>query len=1022
MTTIIPATFLIGNPKGEDHLIALFDGIQFIPGFKQAIPMQEEVKLSTYNRKSLDEDLNDKNLEEEIKNLEKTKNKTIDLNNLQSQCQKFSASSFSYNRFQSKNLQIPGVGVDGAGFDPLIYPQEISAINLIEEVASASAKWNPDRADGDEILRESVKNTCFWQAFDLTQFPIGTPVQVCSAVIQLLSPIKNPMTTSTHVEFVDVMTGKEFIKRRPEIEGLRYFIDGNAFDIENKNILIHGVRDFDNQKFMRFGWNGEFDEKGNKLKYQSGIYLLTNKVGTTITTKKYQLNHGVYKPEDYKLINIELRNDYLKEVICDSPDDNNEKRRGVLLFLFTIFFEYACYIYNFYEEKLISKLNKKTSTELVNQLRIANKKMIGNFILLINYAIIRKFEIKDQNGQYFNAQNFISVQQVDTSGPNVSVQADIKTLTNVINRIHSDKIIRSSKGDKDTIRVFFENDNMYDDTATGFTLDENQFKPDNFPLVFDTNKLIEPIAVGATTETFLSVSYLQSIKRLTEFLLQGNNGEIPKFTLGSNKEERIIAVGAPMQNDEVFQQTFEALESYYTYIKSSKQIYLQYAQLKIDIFRSGFPSDTVIKWFNDFLTKFNIIFNSIRVPQKQNIELLKLIGTIMNEYKKYRKQELKYLGDKTVYENNKKRVIGNKMFDRSREIYRGILSVRAGLSAEMLMTIANYSYNIFVRRTYPAVTSNFIADLNQQRTIFDGEIQLETQKILQRQRLEVNRKFGKGSMQSGQIQPFSGLIGPGNIPQPPPQFLQMFSGMIQPGSMTSFTGSTGSPGMAGRINISLENRLKVENIKFWQDLRTIFNGRTVFLPVVKLNNKNNFDDSEFYLINILSSMIFNKLSAIQISDNGIITRQAIDSRLLNNGYILLSANTTDLSNPNSWRCVNYKNISRLKKTGGVFKDIKKIRGLFFNIIANNLTLTEILNVPIPAGSNTSTALVKYCSNVLKKDLPNCNILISRQQFAKTVQPKMASLSGTSGIDLMSGTAYFEYGPYAQSRNSDIVVR
>jgi hypothetical protein len=235
-------------------------------------------------------------------------------------------------------------------------------------------------------------------------------------------------------------------------------------------------------------------------------------------------------------------------------------------------------------------------------------------------------------------------------------------------------------------------------------------------------------------------------------------------------------------------------------------------------------------------------------------------------------------------------------------------------------------------------------------------------------------------------------------------------------------GSFGALGPAGKVNISLENRLKVENLKFWQDLRTIFNGRTLFLPVVKLNSRNNFDDSEFYLINILSSMIFNKLSAIQISENGVVSRQALDSRVLNNGYILLAANTADLGNPNSWRCVNYQNIAKLKKPNGVFKDIKKIRGLFFNIIANNMTLTEILNVSIPSGSNTSNGLVKYCANVLKKDLPNCNILISRQQFAKTVQPKMRSLTGTMGIDLMSGVAYYEHGPYVQSRNSDIVVR
>jgi hypothetical protein len=1013
---MIPAAYLIGNGNAQNILIALYDGIQFIPGFVQSIPMQDEVKLSSYNRKSLGTDLNDKNLQEEIVNLEKTKDKTIDLNNLQSLYQKFSAISFSYNRIQSKIQLIPGVGVDGAGFHPIISPQEIAAINLIEEVASDNGKWNALPGDGDEILRESVKNTCFWQASNLTQFPIGTPVQVCSAVIQLLSPIKDTMTSSTHVEFVDIMSGSEFIKRRPEIEGLRYFIDGNVMDIENKNRIIRGVRDFENQKFIRFGRNGTIDDRGNELKpKQMKIFLLTENDPTAAdATVQFQLEHQPkYKAEDYKLINLNLRQNYLNKVINDDPGKSRKEMRGVLLFLFTIFFEYACYIYNLYEEKLISKLNKKTSTELVNQLRKANTMMIGNFILLINYSLIRKFEIKDENGEYYNAQTFISVQQVAEHNSILPSPTE-KSLTNVIKRIHSDKIKKSAKPNSDTIRVFFENPNMYEEDK--FQIDETQFKPDNFPIVFDTNKLVEPISSGTTTsETFLDVSYSQSIKRLTEFLLQGNNGEIPKIIHETSKDEIIIAVGAPMQNDEVFQKTFEALQAYYAYIKSSKQVYLQFAQLKIDIFRSGFPSDTILKWFKDFSTKFNIIFTSSMIPQKQKIELSKLIMTILNDYKKYRKQELTYLSDRTSYEINAKRSIGNRMADLSRETYRGILSVRAGLSAEMLITISILSYDIFVTRT-PGTSSSFKTDLINQRDIFDAEIKGETQKILQRQQLEINRKFGKGSLQLGQ---FTGLIGPGNIPQPPPQFVQMFAGIFQPGSIPA---SMGTSGAAGKVNISLENRLKVENLKFWQDLRTVFSGRTLFLPVVKLNSKNNFDDNEFYLINILSSMIFNKLSAIQISENGVVSRQALDSRVLNNGYILLTTTPAELGNPNSWRCVNYKNIAKLKKTGGVFKDIKKIRGLFFNIIANNLTLTEILNVSIPSGSNTSNGLVKYCANVLKKDLPNCNVLISRQQFAKTVQPKMGSLTGTIGIDLMSGVAYYEHGPYVQSRNSDIVVR
>jgi hypothetical protein len=1016
-STMVPAKYLIEDSNAKNILISLIDGFQLIPGVIQSIPMQDEVKLSSYNRISLDADLNDKNLEEEIKKLVTTEDKTIDLNNLQGLYQKFSANSFSYNRNQSKRQIIQGVGVDGAGLHPIDNPKEERAINLIEEVASDSGKWNAMPGDGDEILKESVKNTCFWQACNISQFPIGTPVEVCSAVIELLSPISDTRTASTHVEFKDVMTGKEFIDRRREITGLRYFLDGNVPDIANKNTIIKGIRDFETQRFIRFGRNGMINDRGATLAKKFEIYLVTDvdtasspmiiksaPSGTTLNgVVKFQFDDGAI---DYKLIGKSLRDNYLIPVITEAPSTDKKFLRGILLFLFTIFFEYACYIYNLYEEKLISKLDKKTSSELIGKLRKSNNMMIGNFILLINYSLIRKFEIKDSNSQYFNAQGFISVQQVKDSGD--PLPAEKKSLTNVIKRIHSDKIL-TDKGSENTIRVFFENTEMYGDS---FQIDENQFKPENFPIVFDTNKLLEPIVSGATTaETFLDVNYRQTIQRLTEFLLQGNKGIIPIITHEKSKEKIVIAVGAPMQNDDFFQETFEALASYYKYIKISKQVYLQFAKLKIDIFRSGFPSDQIIKWNNENLSKFNIIFTSYKFPQKQQIELLKMISYILNEYKKYRKQELKYLAGKSALNKN-----GNRMADRSRELYNGLISVRAGLAAEMIYTIAKLSYQIFESRaTYP-ISSQFITDLDNQRNIFDTEIQVEASKIMQKQKLQINSKLGKGSLQTGQ---FTGLIGPGNIPQPPPQFAQMFTGILQPGSIPT---SMGSPGVVGKVNLSLENRLKVENLQFWQDLRTIFNGRTLFLPVVKLNSKNNFDDSEFYLINILSSMIFNKLSAIQISENGVISRQAIDSRLLNNGYILLSANTADLSNPNSWRCVNYANISKLKRQNGVFKDIKKIRGLFFNIIANNLTLTEILNVSIPSGSNTSNGLVKYCANVLKKDLPNCNILISRQQFAKTVQNKMVSLKGTAGIDLMSGTAYFEHGPYAQLRNSNIIVR
>lgn len=1018
---MVPATLLIGNASAQTNLRELLDGYQLIPSVIQSIPMQNEIKLSSYNRILLDTDLNEKNLKEEIEKLEITKDKSIDLSDLQGLYQKFSANSFSYYRNQSKRQIIKGVGVDGSGYHPIDNPKEVKAINVIKEVAEDKGKWNALPGNGDEILKESVKNTCFWQACNISQFPIGTPVEVCSAVIELLSPIENSRTVSTHVNFTNVMTGKNFIDRRREITGLRYFLDGNVPDIINKNTIIKGINDFENQRFIRFGRNGMINDRDAKPARQCEIYLVTDVDSSTMEIKpapsgssingvvKFQLDDGA-GTTDYKLINKSLRDYYLIPVITEAPVTDKKLLRGVLLFLFTIFFEYACYIYNLYEEKLISKLDKKTSSELIGQLRKANNMMIGNFILLINYSLIRRFEIKDSNAQYFNAQGFISVEQVKDSGGKLDLNN--KTLTSVIKRIHSDKILPAN-GSEHTIRVFFENPEMYDDGK--IQIDENQFKPEIFPIVFDTNKLLEPIVSGAATaETFIDVNYKQTIQRLTEFLLQNNKGEMPKITHKESKEVIVIAVGAPMQNNDFFQKTFEALESYYKYIQISKQVYVTFAQLKLDIFRSGFPSDQIIKWYNDNLSKFNIIFTSYKFPQKEEIEILKMISYILNEYKKFRKQELKYLLGKSVLNMN-----GNRMADLTRETYNGLVSVRAGLAAEMIYTVAKLSYEIFESRATIQIKSSFIINLDNQKNIFDAEIQAEATKIMQKQKLQINSKLGKGSLQTGQ---FTGLIGPGNIPQPPVQFLQMFSGILQPGSIAASMGSPVATGSIGKVQLSLENRLKVENLQFWQDLRTIFNGRTLFLPIVKLNSKKNFDDSEFYLINILSSMIFNKLSSIQISENGVISRKAIDSRILNNGYILLSANTVDLSNPNSWRCVNYANISKLKKPNGMFKDIKKIRGLFFNIIANTLTLTEILNISIPSGSNTSNGLVKYCANVLKKDLPNCNILISRQQFAKTIQNKMNTLKGTAGIDLMSGTAYFEHGPYAQVRNSNIIVR
>ena len=707
MISLIPAAIILKNPNAQAVLNIIDDSLTLIPSVIQSIPASNDSKLSSYNKKSIEADLNDSNLQEEIEKLETSKEKSEDLNNLKKEYQKFSKDTFSHNRFQSVNTDnIPGVGVDGAGFHPTNSYQENIAIRKIEEEASIPSKWNPSEGDGEDMLRESIKNVCFWQACNVGQLPIGSPVQVCSAVIELLSPVKDRKAANEHVEFIDEFTGKDFIKNRPEIEGLRYLIDGSMFEMENRNITIRGIRSFENQRFRRLGINGNSTNpaKLNEVKIlliteaeymPTSSFIPRSVLGGGSPYVEFQNKDGGAPITTPKMINKDLRNNYLKPLITDNPPDDKILQRGVILFIFTIFFEYGCYIFNLYNEYLINKIKKKEFKEITTQLKRANYSMLANFIKLINYSLIQKFKIKNGEGQFYDPDGFIII---DQSASEI-VQYQDKTLTKVIKRIFCDKILQDKDGSENNIRIWFKQ-TAYADIE--WNADSTEFSLDNFPISFGSNMGVERMAIlSPGTETFLDVNYEMTIKRLTKFLLQDNKGEIPR-----DSNNNIIAVGAPFQNDEIFEQTFESLSSYFDFIKGSKQIYKQYAELKLGIFRSGYPTKDLVENRDFFLSKYSIIHNTFTNPQIIDIEYLKIISYIMNVYKKYRQRELKLLDDKTVFENNKRRILGNRMSDISREQYRGILRVKSGLAAEMIIKVAELSYDIFLSRN-PGAISNF---------------------------------------------------------------------------------------------------------------------------------------------------------------------------------------------------------------------------------------------------------------------------------------------------------------------------
>ena len=261
------------------------------------------------------------------------------------------------------------------------------------------------------------------------------------------------------------------------------------------------------------------------------------------------------------------------------------------------------------------------------------------------------------------------------------------------------------------------------------------------------------------------------------------------------------------------------------------------------------------------------------------------------------------------------------------------------------------------------------------------------------------------------------------MPPTPPIFTSIFNTALSQLGVSIQGISSQTPGVkeVGKIILPSNLRIKVENIKFWQDLRKLFSGRTILVPVGKTRN-NKFNDNDFYLVDVFKSILFNRLKIFKITENGVINKKLVDSVILNNSYIMMATNEIDLENPISWRCINYNNVAKLLQGEGTFKNIKTAMGAFFNLIANNAVLLNLMSVVIPPNSNITVGLIKYCNSIMKKELEDCTILISRNQFAQTVQPQMGTLSGTSGIDLLSGLSYYKKNGVVAKRTENIVIR
>jgi hypothetical protein len=161
------------------------------------------------------------------------------------------------------------------------------------------------------------------------------------------------------------------------------------------------------------------------------------------------------------------------------------------------------------------------------------------------------------------------------------------------------------------------------------------------------------------------------------------------------------------------------------------------------------------------------------------------------------------------------------------------------------------------------------------------------------------------------------------------------------------------------------------------------------------------------MIDVLNSMILSRLIAVKLYPPN---KKTIYAKLNRTGYLMLSAITDDLSNPDRWMAVDFRHFARMLKTdgSGAFRRVAQGRSDFFNLISNNGYLISMMNNSIPAVSQTSRILTAYCSKVLKKELGSCSLFISQPQFAQNVQQRMDMFESTKGIDLRSGYSFYEY--------------
>lgn len=955
--------------------------------------------------------------------------------------------NFEYSRLGNYKI-VQGVGSNGGGLFPDNFSKETEAVSIIHGDVERRGKWPitgsmannmvaPEKEN--HILSQSIRGIIGWPSANFGNLSLGSPCQMISAIIGF-----------TNSPDIQPVSGEKFIQKRKECEGLRYLLDGNKHDMESP---YDGVYKFDRTLFRYFfcatgiptggGHNfivlkcgpgiseiiptGAQTAAGGDITVENGTgtapFIPANNRPRSTLHSTLILSHTAPLPprspsNDKSIFHYHQQNSAafaisdtgMKQALIhmfNNEQDTDLVRKcrfGSIMLIYSMFYMYGMYIYNLYD-KMIKDL--KLDGDLKDKYMLANKKMLDSLLDYVNYMINKKFRLNHQDSKDLIIVSTKEITERDKTttlnavaikddilipdhsngaAPRYRTELDPKETLSAMSRV-------KLEGLTGTIYIGFKDSSIYESQIVS---DETPYTKDNYPIVFSDYSTCD------------AIDYIPTFKRLYEFLSIGDEEEEPKV------KDKIISLGAPLQNDEMLENLTRVLDAYYSTVANSRDTFLNYMDLKLNIFKSSVSSKAVSKLRDDLLKSFGLI-NMISQKELRNVKLVELAKEVMAKYRGFRRDELKLTDDKAIYKT-RNTIKNSDLNTLIKEQSRFMKKLKQGTYAILQLEVAKLTHQLFLNKNPTSALGNvFINTINSDAKEIDDEMDKELRQLIARKTNNIAQKYGANALkQTTNIH----LLRFSDLPKTPATYLSSIHSLytsLGRGSSTVPSGIIGGPASGSshpfqKSLLTSEQKIRVSTTQFWKDLKLSFNGKTLYLPAIKISTSRGatvFNDQNFYMIDVLNSMILSRLIAVKLYP---LNQKTIYAKLNRTGYLMLSAITADLSNSDRWMAVDFRHFARMLKTdgSGAFRRVAQGRSDFFNLLANNGYLISMMNNSIPAVSQTSRALTAYCSKVLKKDLGSCSLFISQPQFAQNVQQRMDMFESTRGIDLRSGYSFYEY--------------